>query len=96
MGAEIFGGVSDDGVKINFSTNVADVDGMLIALNAIVDSGNQVTFRQEARGGSYITNESNGKITKMKRLGGSWKYDIWVPRPQEIHDNVNKKPEESF
>ena len=44
-------GVSSDGVKINFATNVADVDGMLIALNAIVDSGNEVSFRFKDKGG---------------------------------------------
>lgn len=37
-----------------FATKVADVDGMLIALGALVDSGKEVALRSEFKGGSYI------------------------------------------
>ena len=47
-------GRSDEGLKISVNGNVANVMSMLLAVNEMVDSGNDVIFRSEGRGGSII------------------------------------------
>ena len=56
---------------------VAEVNKVLASVGSMCDAGNEVTFRKD---GGTIKNTTTGAEMGMKRVGGSYEFDLWVPK----------------
>ena len=69
-------GKTSDGTPITITVQVADVKKMLGSVSRMCDANNQVVFDND---GSYIKNKVNGRVTKLDRRNGVYKFDMWIP-----------------
>ena len=82
-----------DGTRHNWTFQVANVNKVLAAVSAMVDSGHRVTFEKDMATGrdlSYIVNKTTGKVIKMRRDRNVWVIDTYV------NDEGQKNDEPDF
>ena len=86
-----------DGTKHEWTFQVADVNKVLAAVSAMVDSGHRVTFdKDEATGAdlSCIVHKATGKCIKMRRDRNVWVIDTFVEADEtEDSGSVFARPE---
>ena len=67
---------------------MANVNKVLAAASAMVDSGHKVAFEKDMVTGrdlSYIVNKTTGKVIKMRRDRNVWVIDTYVN--DEVQEN---------
>ena len=70
-----------DGSQHKWTFQVANVNKVLAAVSAMVDSGHRVTFEKDMHTGrdlSYIVNKKTGQAIKMRRDRNVWVIDTYV------------------
>ena len=61
---------TEDGKKLNWTFQIAEVNKVLASVSYLVDHNHRVVFDQDADTGediSFITNKTNGEAIKMRR-----------------------------
>ena len=79
-----------DGTKHKWTFQVANVNKVLAAVSAMVDSGHRVTFEKDMITGrdlSYIVNKTTGKVIKMRRDRNVWVIDTYVNDGEQENEN---------
>ena len=72
---------SQEGNEHTWTFQIAEVNKVLAAVSALVDTSHRVTFdRDEVTGEdlSTIVNKITGVITKMRRERNVWVVDAWI------------------
>ena len=66
---------TEDGQKLNWTLQIAEVNKALASVSYLVDHNHRVVFDQDLDTGediSFITNKTNGKSIKMRRDRSVW------------------------
>ena len=82
-----------DGVAVDLTFQVAEVNKVLASVSYLVDSGHRVVFDMDEDTGedfSFITNKKTGTCIKMRRDRQVWVVDAFVD------EDVEKNAEPSF
>ena len=71
---------SREGNEHTWTFQIAEVNKVLAAVSALVDSKHRVTFDQDKAGEdiSTIVNKVTGVVTKMRRERNVWVVDAWI------------------
>ena len=72
---------TEDGLKLNWTFQVAEVNKVLASVAYMVDTRHRVVFDQDEESGadiSFITNKRTGEIVKMRRNRNVWIIDAYV------------------
>ena len=90
LGEKHANGVTDEGLPINMTWQVAGkLKRNLAAIGRICSEGNRVVFDEE---GSYIENKSTKAQIPMRKVGGLFEFDLWLPRAKDDHIKTQVKP----
>ena len=85
-------GVTDDGIRLDMTWQVADVKKPLASIGRMCDAGNVAVFTDQ---GGYIVSKEDfseelkalhrkpGDKLKMKRDKGVYSFSVWVEKPKE-------------
>ena len=83
---------SAEGHPHSWTFQIAEVNKVLAAVSALVDSGCRVVFDRDAKTGSdisFIVDKATGVETKLRRENNVWVVDAWV----EDTDEDFRRPE---
>ena len=72
---------TEDGQKMNWSFQIAEVNKVLASVSYLVDHNHRVVFDQDDDTGediSFITNKVNGQAIKMRRDKNVWVVDAYI------------------
>ena len=72
-------GFTDGWNPICMTMQVADVNKVLASVKRICEAGNTVTFDSN---GGVIWNRATGKTTRLEEKGGTYSFNMWLPRAQ--------------
>jgi hypothetical protein len=81
---------SREGHEHTWTFQIAEVNKVLAAVSALVDSRHRVTFDQDEETGediSTIVNKVTGVVTKMRRERNVWVVDAWVDEEEPGNDS---------
>ena len=83
-------GLTDEGMPLGMTWQVAEVKRPLASIGRMCDAGNAAVFTKK---GGYVVpeemlsktlealNKAKGNSPKMKREGGIYNFKLWIPRP---------------
>ena len=77
---------TEDGKKLNWTFQIAEVNKVLASVSYLVDHNHRVVFDQDADTGediSFITNKANGEAIKMRRDKNVWVIDAYLEEDAE-------------
>ena len=77
---------TEDGKKLNWTFQIAEVDKVLASVSYLVDHNHRVVFDQDADTGediSFITNKTNGEALMMRRDRNVWVVDAYTEEEAE-------------
>ena len=89
-GGKKLNGITDEGIRLDMTWQVADVKKPLASVGRICDAGNLAVF---TRDGGYVVPEEHaeGMISRlekmdrstlrMRRENGTYNFNLWVPAP---------------
>ena len=72
---------TEDGQKLNWIFQIADVNKALASVSYLVDHNHRVVFDQDLDTGEdiiFITNKTNGESIKMRRDRSVWVIDAFI------------------
>ena len=72
---------TEDGQKMNWAFQIAEVNKVLASVSYLVDHNHRVVFDQDDDTGediSFITNKVNGQAIKMRRDKNVWVVDAYI------------------
>ena len=76
----------EDGKKLNWTFQIAEVNKVLASVSYLVDHNHRVVFDQDADTGediSFITNKTNGEAIKIRRDKNVWVIDAYIEEDAE-------------
>ena len=77
---------TEDGKKLNWIFQIAEVNKVLVSVSYLVDHNHRVVFGQDADTGediSFITNKTNCEAIKMRRDRNVWVIDAYIEEDAE-------------
>ena len=80
-GQRKFEGLTDDFVGFAMTAQVCEVNKFLAAASRICEAGNKVVLDEE---GSYVENKATGRKTKVEKIGGTYRFRIWVKKDKKL------------
>ena len=78
--------VTEDGKKLNWTFQIADVNEVLASVTYLVDHNHRVVFDQDLDTGediSFIMNKADGETIKMRRDRNVWVIDAYIEEDTE-------------
>ena len=90
---------SREGTKLSWTFQVAEVNKVLAAVSALVDTNHRVVFdKDEATGEdvSYILNKTNMDYIRMRRDRNVWVLDAFIEEDFDETDDEEQNPDEVF
>ena len=72
---------TEDGKKLNWTFQIAEVNKVLASVSYLVDHSHRVVFDQDKDTGediSFITNKTDGETIKMRRDRNVWVIDAYI------------------
>ena len=86
---------TEDGKKLNWTFQIAEVNKVLASISYLVDHNHRVVFDQDLDIGediSFITNKADGETSKMRRDRNVWAKDAYIE--EDIEQGVTR-PEQA-
>ena len=71
-------GVTQEGVAVGLTVQVAEVTKALGSVSKFCEAGNRLVFDDDDPEGGYIENKSIGVRARMQKHDGVYKIPIWV------------------
>ena len=78
---------TEDGKKLNWTFQIAEVNKVLASVSYLVDHKHRVVFDQDEETGediSFITDKSSGDVIKMRRDKNVWVIDAYIEEDAEL------------
>ena len=77
---------TEDGKKLNWTFQIAEVNKVLASVSYLVDNNHTVVFDQDEETGediSFITDKTSGDVIKMRRHKNVWVIDAYIEEEAE-------------
>ena len=77
---------TEDGKKLNWTFQIAEVNKVLASVSYLVDNNHRVVFDQDeetAENISFITDKTSGDVIKMRRDKHVWVIDAYIEEEAE-------------
>ena len=77
---------TEDGKKLDWTFQIADVNKVLASVSYLVDNNHRVVFDQDEDTGediSFITDKTSGDVIKMRRDRNVWIIDAYIEEETE-------------
>ena len=81
-------GFTSDRQPINMKWVVARIKKGLGSIPQMVDSNNTVVFSKR---GSFIKNDKTGAVTELKKVNGTYEFDVWLQNKSSKASEVDAK-----
>ena len=88
---------SKEGAKLNWTFQVAEVNKVLAAVSALVDTNHRVVFDKDEKTGedvSYILNKTTGEFIRMRRDRNVWILDAFIE--EDFDETEHEQADEVF
>ena len=98
-GQKTIRGLTDEGMPLGMTWQVAEVKRPLASIGRMCDAGNAAIFTKK---GGYVVPEevlnktlevldgAKGKTLRMEREGGVYNFKLWIPRPPVNNTSSNR------
>ena len=98
-GQKVIRGLTDEGMPLGMTWQVAEVKRPLASIGRMCDAGNAAIFTKK---GGYVVPEevlhktlealdgAKGKTLRMEREGGVYNFKLWIPKPPVNITNNNR------
>ena len=90
---------SREGTQLSWTFQVAEVNKVLAAVSALVDTNHRVVFDKDETTGedvSYILNKTNMDYIRMRRDRNVWVLDAFIDEDFDETDDEQPSPEQVF